>query len=210
MRILVAEDDPDSRAILTDYLTYTGHTVITAANGEEALQLAHSRPLNAALLDNLMPGISGLDLIFPLRQLHPGLVIIIITAYADIPQAVTATHAGADNYLPKPISPRALRDVLERTWTARQNTVGILQSLTPRERDVLLRLAAGKTDAQIAAELCITTRTASAHVNHILDKLQAENRVQAAALWLRAQKIDISANDTPAQTCYTRQEAFIV
>jgi DNA-binding NarL/FixJ family response regulator len=185
LRVLVAEDDLDARTLMMDYLTHCGHTVWTACDGEEALACAEAHPLDVALLDVVMPGPSGMELIPQLQALRPGIIIILLTAYATIPQAVEAIQLGAFDYLEKPIQPKQVCAVVERAWGARHAQVQALQSLTDREREVLCLLAEGKSDADIAEIMSISARTVNAHMRKIFGKLGVENRVQAAILWNR-------------------------
>ncbi len=185
LRILIADDDPDARTILTDSLTHRGYEVWAACDGQQALALAKAHPVDVALLDVVMPGLSDVELISPLRSLQPGIVIILLTAYGAIPQAVEAIKLGAFDYLEKPLQPKRVRAAIERAWAARQASVLTLGDLTRREREVARLLAEGKTNAEIAEALCISVYTAGKHVRNILTKLKAENRVQVALLWSR-------------------------
>jgi len=185
LRVLIADDDIDIRTILTDYLTHCDYEVWAASDGEQALALAEAHSVDVALLDVVMPGPSGVELIPQLQSLQPGIVVILLTAYGTVPEAVEAMRLGAFDYLEKQMQPKQMRAVMERAWAARQAQVQVLRNLTRREQDVLQLLAEGKTDIEIAEALCISLRTANTHVCHILNKMGVENRVQAAVLWNR-------------------------
>ena len=91
-----------------------GHQVITAESGEKALSLFVQGAFDLALIDLKMPGMSGLDLLERLRQLDPGLICIMITAYATLETAVQSTKSGAYDYLAKPFTPDELVSVVDK------------------------------------------------------------------------------------------------
>lgn len=107
VRILIADDDADTRSILVDYLTHCGYEAWGASDGEQALAVAQTHVVDVVLLDVVMPGLSGMELIPRLRALLPDVVIILLTAYGTVPQAVEAMREGAFDYLEKP--PASLR-----------------------------------------------------------------------------------------------------
>lgn len=183
LRILIVEDDADTQSILVGYLTWCGYSVWAASDSDQALAWAEAQPLDVALVDVVMPGLSGIELIPRLRSLQPGLIIILLTAYGTIDQAVAAIRLGAFDYLEKPLQPKQVRRAVERAWQARGKYARALQGLSERERQVLRLLAEGKSDSEIAAALRLSVRTVNTHVQHILTKTGAENRVQAARLW---------------------------
>ena len=185
LRILIADDDADTRSILVDYLAHYGYEVWDASDGEQALALAQAQAVDIVLLDVVMPGLSGLELIPRLQALLPEVIIILLTAYGTIPQAVEAMRLGAVDYLEKPVELQQLRAVIERAWQEKQTQAEVMRSLTDREREVLQLLAEGKTDAEIAEALCLSTSTVNTHVHHILTKLNVKNRTEAVAVWLR-------------------------
>jgi DNA-binding NarL/FixJ family response regulator len=186
--VLVADDDWDTRCILSDTLAHHGYEPLVASDGEQALALATEGPLAVACVDLVMPGPAGLELIRRLKALQPQMEVILITAFGSTELAVEAMHQGAFYYLDKPLRPARLLEVVEEACAeqqAREQTLGPLQALTRREREALAWLAEGKTDPEIAQELRISKRTVSTHVRNLLRKLGVKNRVQAAVLWER-------------------------
>ena len=184
-RVLIADDDEDARAMLSDLLAHEGYTPVVAADGEKALALAVRHPLELALVDVVMPGPSGIVLADRLKDLQPSLEVIIITAYGSEELATEAMYRGAFYYLPKPLDLMQVMAVVKEAWAVKQARERVLSDLTDRELEVLSLLAEGKTNAEIAEALCISVRTASTHVCNILSKLGVQNRVQAAVLWDR-------------------------
>lgn len=185
LRILIADDDAHTRSILVDYLAHCGYEVWAAGNGEQALALAQAQAVDIVLLDVVMPGLSGMELILRLQALLPEVVIVLLTAYGTIPQAVEAMRPGAFDYLEKPVELQQLRAVIERAWQEKQTQAEVMRSLTDREREVMQLLAEGKTDGEIAEALCLSASTVNTHVHHILAKLNVKNRTEAVAVWLR-------------------------
>ena len=184
-RVLVAEDDPDTRCILSTYLTHHGYHVLATADGDQAWEIAMDNGVDLALLDVVMPGLSGVELLERLKTLDPAPEVILLTAYATVAQAVEAIKLGAFDYLQKPFSPRQVLDVVGRAWTARQLKTVPLHELTPREREVLALLTEGKADGEMAEVLGVSVRTVNTHVSGILSKLRVSSRLQAALMWQR-------------------------
>jgi NtrC-family two-component system response regulator AlgB len=119
MRILVVDDEPNIRRTLRIALEADGHTVDEAASGPGAVRQAERQPCDVALVDLRLGNESGLDLLETLRQGHPRLAGIVITAHASIATAVDAMRRGALDYLPKPFTPDQVRAALERVMRYR-------------------------------------------------------------------------------------------
>ena len=110
MTILVAEDDPDIAQLIVRYLQKAGWTAHVTASGSDALVYAKSHPIDLAILDVMLPGLSGLELCRVLRS-DPAtahLPIIMVTARAEETDRIMGLDLGADDYLPKPFSPNEL------------------------------------------------------------------------------------------------------
>src|SRR5882672_4000799 len=113
-RILVVDDDPKLLRVLTLRLESEGLAVTAVGSGEEALaRLGDVRP-QFVLTDLRMPGITGTELMVKLQERSPGLPVAILTAHGDIPEAVRATHAGAVDFLTKPVDRDKLLDCVRR------------------------------------------------------------------------------------------------
>ncbi len=191
-RLLIADDNVDTRYILSGFLAHRGYETIVASNGEKALALAARLPLDLALLDVVMPGPSGVELAARLKDLQPQIEVILITAYGSLEQAVEAMRQGVFYYLAKPLELKRVLAVVEEAWAKQQALAEetpemseALRGLTCREREVLALLGEGRTDLEMAEALGISTHTASTHVRNLLGKLGVKNRVQAAVLWDR-------------------------
>ena len=116
--ILVVDDQETHRDLCRSALVGAGFTVETAASGAEALAQLRAGAFGLVITDQLMPGMSGLDLLREIRRLHPRLPVIIVTAYGTVDTAVDAMKAGASDFIQKPFTPDELllvvRRVLER------------------------------------------------------------------------------------------------
>ena len=102
-RVLIVDDDPGQRSLLDSFLRGQGFATRTAASGEEALGVLRDGEIDMMISDVRMPGISGLETLRQARQQHTHLPVLLVTAYADIRDAVGAIQDGAVNYLSKPI-----------------------------------------------------------------------------------------------------------
>jgi len=110
MTILVAEDDPDIAQLIVRYLQKAGWATHVTPSGSDALAYAKTRPVDLAVLDIMLPGLSGLELCRVLRS-DPAtahLPIIMVTARAEESDRIMGLDLGADDYLPKPFSPNEL------------------------------------------------------------------------------------------------------
>ena len=108
--VLVADDDNDIRELVAFKLAQAGYEVVTAADGVSALDVARTTALDLAVLDLMMPGLSGLDVCAQLRreEATATLPVIMLTAKAQEQDVATGFATGADDYVVKPFSPREL------------------------------------------------------------------------------------------------------
>lgn len=102
--ILIVDDDESTGDILTLILNKKGYKTEIARSGREALEKARRRFFNLALLDIRLPDMEGIELIAPLKEIHPDMAMIIVTAYASVDNAVRALNEGASGYITKPLS----------------------------------------------------------------------------------------------------------
>ena len=142
-RILVVDDHESNRDLLSRRLTRDAHHIVTAANGESALTLVEQEPFDLVLLDLLMPGMSGYEVLERLKcdPRHSEIPVLIISALNEIESAVRCIEAGAEDYLSKPFDPVLLR--------ARVNACLEKKRLRDREKIILqqLRLEKDRADA---------------------------------------------------------------
>ena len=122
--ILIVDDDPGQRSLLNSFLTGQGFKSLTAKSGEEALTLLKRHPIQLMISDVRMPGLSGLETLRTARRQGSNVPVLLVTAYADIRDAVTAMRDGAVNYLSKPIDlDELLSSVRKAVGTPSDNTI---------------------------------------------------------------------------------------
>ena len=117
--ILVVDDEPRQRETLAQALGQWGHTVLQAADGEQALGLLTGEPVDLVMTDLRMPGMSGLDLLARCQENRPDVAIIVMTAFGTIEGAVEAMRQGASDFLTKPLDLDQLEIVVRRTMDLR-------------------------------------------------------------------------------------------
>jgi DNA-binding response OmpR family regulator len=119
--VLVADDDPDILALVRFRLERDGYEVLSAPDGETALDLALARPPDLALLDVMMPRLDGYEVTRRLRAHGPTttIPIILLTARVQEPDVERGFEAGADDYVTKPFSPQALGERVQAALGAR-------------------------------------------------------------------------------------------
>lgn len=113
-RVLVIDDEERIRDACSRLLTEAGFEVACAGNGENGLQMIREQHFDIVLLDLMMSGLSGFDVLAEVKSVHPDTVIIVITGYATIEHSIEAMKKGAFDFLPKPFSPQDLRLVVRK------------------------------------------------------------------------------------------------
>lgn len=113
-RILVVEDNKDMQFILKSILESANYQFISVGNGDRAIMEAEIRRPDLVLLDMRLPGIDGLDVLQELRKIYPELLVIMMTAYADVKDAVSAMKIGAYDYITKPFDNEELLIIIQK------------------------------------------------------------------------------------------------
>ena len=113
-RILIVDDDPGQRSLLNSFLKGQGFQTLVADSGDRALEALRNQPVHLMISDVRMPGMSGLETLRRARQEHAVLPVLLVTAYADIREAVGAMRDGAVSYLPKPIDLEELLSIVKQ------------------------------------------------------------------------------------------------
>ena len=185
--VLIVDDDPNVRALVSNVLSEYGFAIVEASCGEEALRMAREHPPRVVVLDVRMPGLSGYEVCRKLRDdFGENLGIIFISGERREPfDHVAGLLLGADDYLSKPFALDELLARVQRLVRGRIRNVLHGVRLTRREVEVLEHLVAGFDNAQIAARLVVSPRTVTTHVEHLLMKLGVHSRTQAIALAYR-------------------------
>jgi DNA-binding NarL/FixJ family response regulator len=202
-RVLVIEDDDVYRAALVATLAASGHDVVGSwARADEALAAAVASRAEVAIVDLMLPDLSGAEAIRLLRRLLPEVKVLVLTAYVDKARILECLAAGAEGYLLKgtrlknialsvadvsdghaPISPEVARHLVD---SAREKTPTAAFDLTQRERDVLVLLAEGHVYGSIAGALGIGTGTVQTHIKSLYRKLEVSSKAEAVSVAMRA------------------------
>ena len=194
--MLVVDDDPGLRTLVRVLCERAGLRVEEAADVNGALLAAEEAPPDLVLLDVRLPGASGYEVYRELHDRDPGLPIIFVSGErVDAYDRTVGLLLGADDYIVKPFDPdeliaRVRRSIGRRRERRLPHREDGLAELTPREREVLALLASGRSSKEIARKLVISPRTVSTHVQHILAKLDVNNRSGAIALAHRVGLVD--------------------
>ena len=195
---VIADDHPPVLQFLSRYLSNSGITITASTrDGEEALQKIEQTQPTVAVLDARMPHRSGIDVVKELVARGLQTRVILYTGFGDDALLSDALDAGVTGMLDKdaPLDDlvRAIRVVADGgTYLDPAAAAALIANrrdhsrpLTQREREVLRLLADGMTNEQMGAELSISPQTVRTHVQKAMDKLDAQNRVQAVATALR-------------------------
>lgn len=113
-RVLVVDDEQVIREILSDFLTMEGYQVLTAGDGDEALEIVESQPVNLVISDLKMPRMGGLELLANLRETHSEVVTLIMTGYGTVATAIEAMKRGAFDYVLKPFKVEEVMHTVRR------------------------------------------------------------------------------------------------
>jgi RNA polymerase sigma factor (sigma-70 family) len=196
--VFVVDDDPSVGRAIKRLIGSLGLQVETFGSAAEFLSGKRSEGPSCLVLDIRLPGISGLDFQRQLAQANIHIPIIFITAHGDIAMTVRAMKAGAVEFLTKPFRDQDLLDAVhialerDRTRRLQESEIAILrkglESLTPREREVLPLVVSGLLNKQIAAELGTSENTVKVHRSQLMRKMGADSLADLVRL---AEKIGI-------------------
>ncbi|MFO7029337.1 DNA-binding response regulator [Limnospira fusiformis CCALA 023] len=208
LTLLVVDDDLGTRLSISDYLEMSGYMVISATNGQEALELVEKHQPHLIVTDIAMPEMDGFELVKRVRSqpIFRLLPVIFLTAHTSTEERIRGYQLGCDNYLPKPFELEELgvviRSLLERSqlieaeWRSRINeplsnhtspshkrhhfqSVSTTNiHLTEREQQVLNLLTEGLSNIKIGDSLHLSSRTVEKYVSSLLRKTDSSNRAE--------------------------------
>jgi FixJ family two-component response regulator len=183
--VFVVEDDASMRRALSNLFESVGLGVEAFGSASEMLQRKLPDVASCLVLDVRLPGLSGLDFQAELAKANIHIPIIFMTGHGDIPMSVRAMKGGAVDFLTKPFRDQDMLDAvvtaIERDRKRREtdkivaNLQTLLETLTPREREVFTLVSSGLMNKQIAAELGLAEITVKIHRGHIMKKMGARS-----------------------------------
>ena len=205
IRVLLVDDHAVVREGLSALIGTEPDLVVAGEAGDapQARQLVESTPADVLLLDLVLHRGDGLEVLAAARRLQPGLRVLILTSFSDDDRVLRAVELGARGYLLKDSRADELLDAIRRVHRGQTvlapsiagAVVGRLsrtgpaeaseEALTERETEVLILIAGGLSNREIATDLTISERTVRAHVGNLLGKLGLSNRTQAALYAVR-------------------------
>ncbi|MES1023749.1 response regulator transcription factor [Gloeocapsa sp. BRSZ] len=206
LTLLVVDDDLGTRLSISDYLEMSGYSVLTAADGQEALAMVETYHPHLMVTDIVMPRMNGYELVRHVRQ-HPKfrlLPVIFLTARNKTEERIAGYQSGADLYLPKPFELNelgaAIRNLLERSQIIQSEarlsyeeglranshtlvghegeTLEVPIKLTQREQQVAVLLTHGLSNAEIGSRLHLSPRTVEKYVSSLFRKTSTSNRAE--------------------------------
>jgi FixJ family two-component response regulator len=197
--VIVIDDDQAIREALGSLIRSVGFQAKLLASAGEFLKSGRPEGPACLVLDVRLPGQSGFDLQRELAAMKNQLPTIFITGHGDIPMSVRAMKGGAIEFLTKPFRDQDLLDAIQlglerdRSWLEEEKVASGLRSryetLTPREREVRVRVAAGRLNKQIAFDMGISEVTAKVHRGQVMRKMKAPSLPELARM---ADKLKLS------------------
>jgi two-component system response regulator FixJ len=179
----VVDDEAAIRESLAMLLRSVGLKSRTYAGAQEFLDGWRQEGPECLVCDVRMPGMSGLELQEALKARNAQLPVVLITGHGDVAMAVRAMKAGASDFIEKPFNDQVLLDAVNRALARTRNGQGAgraeiearVDSLTPREREVMLLVAEGRPNKVVATRLGLSTRTVEVHRAKVMEKMQARS-----------------------------------
>ncbi|MGG0655690.1 response regulator [Rummeliibacillus pycnus] len=209
IQILLADDHEMVRIGVSAYLrAQPDMTVVAeASNGKEAVDLALKHRPDIILMDMVMPIMTGAEATEAIIKQWPEAKIMIVTSFLDDDKVYPALEAGAISYLLKTTNAKQIAEAIRSTYGGqpilepevtnkmmqrmRHKNKPLHEDLTEREHEILLLMAQGKANQDIADELFIALKTVKTHVSNILSKLEVQDRTQAVVYAFNHQLVPI-------------------
>jgi FixJ family two-component response regulator len=198
--VYIVDDDEAMRDSMTWLLQANGYKTSCHASAErflQALSATDDSTVACALLDIRMPAMTGIELQEKLIVLGHDFPIAFITGHGEVAQAVNAFKLGAIDFIQKPFKEEVLCELVEKmlakAFLDQQDAIDLenlkskFKTLTPREEDVLNRIAVGLTNKEVSAALDISVKTVEAHRANIMDKLRVNRPAKLLQLIIKYQ-----------------------
>ena len=198
-KVFVIDDDEAMRDSLDFLLGTADFDVTLFESAQHFLDALASVEFGCVVSDVRMPGIDGIELLQRLKASHSSFPVLIMTGHGDVPLAVEAMKLGAVDFLEKPFEDDRLIGMIDsalkqaesgaRSEAATLDIVARVESLSPRERQVMEGLVAGLSNKQIAREYDISPRTIEVYRANVMTKMQAGSLSELVRLAIRASAI---------------------
>ena len=196
--VYVIDDDEAVRDSLRMLLRSVGLPVACFEEGQSFFDQVELNAPGCLVLDIRMPGISGMELAQRMREQDSLMPIIFITGHGDVPMAVEAMKLGALDFLQKPFRDQDLLDQIQQALqndaerrqqiTERESIRNRINTLTPRERQVLEMILEGKANKVIAIDLELSQRTVEIHRARVMEKMQARSLATLVQMVMQARE----------------------
>jgi two-component system, LuxR family, response regulator FixJ len=183
--VYVIDDQQAVREALAEMLRLFGYSVEVFPSADAFLERIPATPPGCIVADVRMPGMDGIELVRELARRRVSLPVVLISGHADVPMAVAAIKAGAEDFIEKPVDDAHLLAAINRCLARAFDTLSRGLSLddlrerfarlTPREREVLDLVVEGFTSQAIALKLGISQRTVESYRVQIMAKMRAES-----------------------------------
>ena len=191
-KVLIVDDDKDMQLILSEMLESEGYQTYSAVDGKEALEKNSAHTPDVILLDVKLPVISGIEVLEEIRRVNRNSIVIMLTGYADLKDAVKAIKLGAYDYVTKPFkNDDIVSNISEALVSYRTSRNMNLPPISKREKEVLKWLRKGKSSWDISVILEISERTVNFHINNVMKKFDSITRTQAVATAVENALIDL-------------------
>lgn len=194
--VCIVDDDAAARKSLGFMLDMAGYTTAQFESGLKFLEASESGICKCLIADVRMPQMSGIELLERIKTRRPDLAVVVMTGHGDIPLAVDAMKRGAADFIEKPLDNErlllAINNALngpipvERIGEQRAEVTRRLESLSPREHEVMLSLVRGNPNKMVAHELGISVRTVEIHRANVMSKTEARSLAELVRLALVA------------------------
>ena len=183
--VYVLEDDPTMGKWYTGLLQSIGVNVAVYPTGQEFLNMVHPSDSACAVMDMILPDMTGLAVLEKMHEKGIWLPVIFASGYGDVGTAVQAMKAGAEDFLEKPLKAQAFLDAVQKALSkshhshqlkpANQEIQGLMARLTPREREVLELIMAGMSNKEIGKKIGVSPRTIEVHRANLYSKMRADS-----------------------------------
>ncbi|WP_273828919.1 response regulator transcription factor [Pseudomonas sp. SBT1-2] len=198
--VYVVDDDPGMLDSTVWLLESVGLKAVPFTSGREFLEHCDPSLDACVLLDVRMPGMGGLNVQEELRQRDIHLPLIFVSGHADVPIVVRAFKAGAVDFIEKPYNEQLLLDSVQQALSraddrhsrnaGQARVEARLESLTPREKDVLLPLVQGYSNREIAEQLGVSVKTVDLYRSRVMKRMQAEHLPELVGMAIAVGLVD--------------------